>query len=450
LQGVVLMNSLLLEVGVASDQGSSRARNEDALQFFQEARETLSFVVADGMGGHEDGQRAAELAVRATMDHLSSGMTGASTPPTCVESALLVANKVLLAEQGRTGASDMGCTVLAGFVQRGILHTAHLGDVRAMLLRDARVSPITQDHNLWNDQRRLSATEAVSAQAPDDVAPTRALGRVGMLPELTCLPLQPGDCLAICTDGLWRFTGAAEFEEVLRDAALDSWASARRLIDRARNAGRSDDNLSVIVIRCSAGSVRSAVGNRSRGRWGLRATRFTLIGIAAGFAIGGAMLTGPFDTVCRALPRLQSECVQTASREGADATKARPSTPVSRTAADPKRAADAGPITRPEAQGRSLTLPVSGLIRLSVSPPNAQVAVEGSLYTDQQHFRASAGAVLKVEAFDTQHLYTTITKTLQVPKGAALLNVQLCRSQLSQPGTQSVEAAGCVPEIELR
>jgi protein phosphatase len=278
---------LALEVGVASDQGLGRERNEDAARFAQSAASRVSFIVADGMGGYGGGQEAALIASRTVLEWLkTSGQTGGPFESN-VESALVAANEAILEAQSR-GSPDMGCTTLAGSVEGNTIVLGHLGDVRALLYRDGRLNTVTHDHNPWNDQRRLNAGDSPAPPADtgaptEDLEPTRALGRAMMRPEITRRTLTAGDVLIVCTDGVWRAVSLEKMASIIRNGPSDAWSLASKLVDVARNDQSAEDNITALVLRCEPGAATRPAALATR-RWTSVAVALSAVVVA--FVLG--------------------------------------------------------------------------------------------------------------------------------------------------------------------
>lgn len=189
--------------------GHARRTNEDAL--LVRAPEGL-FVVADGMGGHADGEVASRLCVETIAKPLEVLSPLAALPPNhpvqerwdAVHAAITVANEVVYDESKRR-RNDMGTTVAALLFAPGVAIMGHVGDSRVYLMRSGKVFCLTTDHSLG---------EALLARGddPDDVAHNprremllRAIGIERTVDiSMKAVYVQPGDVLLVCTDGVYR------------------------------------------------------------------------------------------------------------------------------------------------------------------------------------------------------------------------------------------------------
>ncbi len=222
-----------------SDVGSVREHNEDSYLV-----KTPLFVVADGMGGHEAGEVASNIAVTTMEAHAPK-----STSPEALAAAVIKANEaVLRGAQDGTGKPGMGTTLTAAFVFEDEATIAQVGDSRAYLLHDGQLQRITRDHSLVADlieQGRL--TEAEARFHPQRSVITRALGSdPHMQPDLYTLHVEEGDRLLLCSDGLCSMISDEDIVEILLDNPAPAHA-CDALVEEAIIAGGLD-NVTVIVI----------------------------------------------------------------------------------------------------------------------------------------------------------------------------------------------------------
>jgi PPM family protein phosphatase len=227
-----------------TDAGKVRQNNEDALLVGDGEDETL-FVVADGIGGFEAGEVASSLAVEVLKD---------LRPDRSFETAIAEANRRILAA-GRTDEklSGMGTTVVAirfgGTQREPLAEVAHVGDSRAYLVRGGEMNPITEDHSLVAELVRSGdLTRDQAAEHPQKNLITRALGAdEDVAVDTTVLPIEAGDRVLLCSDGLSDMVPEAKVSEILLDSPEDPEMAARGLLAAALDAG-GNDNITVIVV----------------------------------------------------------------------------------------------------------------------------------------------------------------------------------------------------------
>lgn len=215
--------------GARTDVGRIRPQNEDSLI----TREPL-FAVADGMGGHEAGEVASEIAIETL---------AAQAPQTADARALgravMSANRAVIraAEDGR-GKPGMGTTMTAAILEGTKLVVAQVGDSRAYLLHGGRLSQITRDHSLMADLIEAGQiTEEEARWHPQRSVITRALGSdPEMIPDLFDIQLDEGDRILLCSDGLSGMVYNEELEQIL-NAHEDPQECADALIEAANTNG---------------------------------------------------------------------------------------------------------------------------------------------------------------------------------------------------------------------
>jgi serine/threonine protein phosphatase PrpC len=235
-----------------TDAGKVRQNNEDALLVGEGEDETL-FVVADGIGGFEAGEVASSLAVE-----VLKGLR----PDEPFQAAMGEANRrIVAAGRGDEKLSGMGTTVVAirfgGTQSEPVAEVAHVGDSRAYLVRSGDMKPITEDHSLVAELVRSGdLTRDQAAEHPQKNLITRALGADEEVDvDTTVLPIEAGDRILLCSDGLSDMVSEAGISEILVDSPDDPERAARGLLSAALDAG-GNDNVTVIVIDVKERSAR--------------------------------------------------------------------------------------------------------------------------------------------------------------------------------------------------
>jgi len=225
--------------GAASDVGLVRAQNEDSFVVGADL-----FAVCDGMGGALAGEVASETACRSLM-HLGSK----GNPAERLQEAVRRANaEILKLSIEQPGMAGMGTTLTAAVRQGDTLILAHVGDSRAYLLRDGALGQLTEDHSLVADlvrQGRLTREQA--AVHPHRSVITRALGTdEDVEPDVVTVPLQVGDRVVLCSDGVSGLVPEDRLQQVLA-AGREPQATADELVREALARG-GDDNATVVVM----------------------------------------------------------------------------------------------------------------------------------------------------------------------------------------------------------
>lgn len=256
-----------MAVGAKSDVGRKRPHNEDSYS----ADPGLGlYVVCDGMGGRNAGEVASSLAVEVIQQHLREAARDVhlpligqhdakfSGPTNRLASALRLANQIVNgAARSKPDQTGMGTTVVAALLSGHVLSVAHIGDSRLYLIRGERIQPLTEDHSLVAEQvRRGILTEEEAERSSQKNIVTRALGIEDTVAvDLDELPLEAGDTLLLCSDGLTRGVKPDEILQVVRGEPAPQ-AAAERLVELANAAG-GEDNTTVVLVAL----------RRARGFW---------------------------------------------------------------------------------------------------------------------------------------------------------------------------------------
>jgi len=256
-------------VGALTDRGAERARNEDALFCMQTVLSAESeslpfgiFAIADGLGGHEDGQIASELTIRAVSSYLlqtvyvplaaGEGQNAAGVPLNeSFTNAIELANRAV-----RQNTHGGGSTLTAAILFDRTAYIVHLGDSRAYLINEGTITQLTHDHSLGGrlmEIQDLSAEEV--SQLPGRHTLYKALGQPALPePDIHYHSLAPTAHLLLCSDGLWGFVSQQDILEAFA-ACGDPQSICTRLLDLALTNG-SDDNISMIVLLSAHGHAK--------------------------------------------------------------------------------------------------------------------------------------------------------------------------------------------------
>jgi protein phosphatase len=229
----------LVEVASATDVGQVRDHNED-----RSLASPSLLAVADGMGGAQAGEVAAQIAID-HLDRLQTPSDGAA-----VVTAIEEANRAIAqASASDPEKSGMGTTITAISPHDGHLRVAHVGDSRAYLWRGGNLRRLTNDHSVVADLvRQGKITEEEAESHPHRNVITRALGaeaRVAV--DTSDEPVEDGDVVLICSDGLSGQVGDEAIAAVMRSED-DLDAVARTLVEQANAAG-GIDNVTVVLAR---------------------------------------------------------------------------------------------------------------------------------------------------------------------------------------------------------
>ncbi len=243
-----------------SRQGG-RKNNEDRTSYCY-SRDALLMVIADGMGGHHHGEIAAQIAVQTLADSFQrEAKPKVADPFRFLQKGMTNAHHAILDYSARHRMPDSPrTTCVACLVQDSVAYWAHAGDSRLYLMREGRVSAQTKDHS----RVRLLVEEGMINEAQAAVHPDRnkiysCLGSPSA-PELEFsrkTPLEHGDILLLCTDGLWGMTSGDMMAVTLKGSNLIQ-AIPMLLAQAEIKGGAHGDNLSAVAVRWEEAYVDEA------------------------------------------------------------------------------------------------------------------------------------------------------------------------------------------------
>ncbi len=260
-----------LRVGAATDPGRVRAMNEDV---YMVRHDEGLFLVCDGMGGCPAGEVASRTAVEAILEELDEPLREPSAPrvredegyrfqTSRLADAVRRSNQVIYEQaQQDPRQAGMGTTMVGAWISDHIASVAHVGDSRAYLWRRNCLEPLTRDHSLVEAQVRAGVLdrEAGGRSAQQNIL-LRVLGRDPDVDvELNEVPVQQGDYLVLCSDGLTRMVPEDAVAHAILDLR-DPQTICNHLIDAANRNGGAD-NITLVVVE-----VRSRWWRRVADRW---------------------------------------------------------------------------------------------------------------------------------------------------------------------------------------
>lgn len=253
-----MADTLLLDVGAATDPGLVRRENQDALDYripddpvVRDARGAL-FVVCDGIGGLSASGRASRMALQAFLKAYYA--LPYDTCDTCghlLHKAAEQANAVVFeANRGRNGTARMGTTLVAAAIVGRELWTINIGDSRCYLWRTGNLDQLSYDHapaaRIASDRRINRALGAERTVNADLVGPVK---------------LTAGDCLLLCTDGLSTAVPDPVIARTLHE--FTGQAAARQLLLLTQTAG-AHDNVSILVVNIAEALPQATILSRWR------------------------------------------------------------------------------------------------------------------------------------------------------------------------------------------
>lgn len=271
--------SLVIQAAGTTDIGLVRKNNED--NFGYDLRHGI-FVVCDGMGGQQAGELASKIGVDSVLDYYNQdhsrsdvvppGFDGVSQRAANLATAIQVANQTI----HETGARDtrvqgMGSTIVAVSIEGDLFSIANVGDSRIYLIRNNEAVQLTNDHSLVMEQvRRGLMTLEEAEQSKMQNVIVRALGTDETVePDLADHEFAAGDVLLMCSDGLSRYVRPEKMLEAVNQESIEQ--ACKDLIEAAKE-GKSDDNITCLLIRALHPSWKDRVFGRLSGQGGQKSS----------------------------------------------------------------------------------------------------------------------------------------------------------------------------------
>jgi protein phosphatase len=232
-----------------TDTGMVRPHNEDNFACQDFGGRSL-FVVADGMGGHDAGEIASEIAVKTVCKEVGRHAKHKEDLQGLVEFVARLAN-VEVRKEGWEKKSNMGTTLSFALVEGRTAYIANVGDSRAYWIDNGSITQITEDHSLV--AKLASSGKMTKAEARNHPKSNLLYRTIGTDDEVRVdtftVNLEKGGSLLLCTDGLW---GELSDEEIhgICSTEKDSEKICAKLLRMANEKG-GRDNVTAIVVKAS-------------------------------------------------------------------------------------------------------------------------------------------------------------------------------------------------------
>ena len=241
-----------------------RHKNEDRMGYCY-TRSSGLFALADGMGGHPEGEVASQMALQAMADSFQrDARPTLKDPVRFLQEAVLAGHHQLLRYASDRGLLDTPRTTLVACVLQGqSAYWAHCGDSRLYLVRGNKLVARTRDHSY--SELHGALLQSGKPLPPDAHRYNRnvlftCLGSPGKPVVDTSGPLllQAGDRVMLCSDGLWGSVSDAAIVQVLSERPISD--AVPELAEQAlREAGAKSDNVTVLAVEWeSAEAANSA------------------------------------------------------------------------------------------------------------------------------------------------------------------------------------------------
>lgn len=227
-----------------SVQGAGRKKNEDRFLITPITEEYLLIAVSDGMGGHPDGDKAAEIIIK----RLQSLDIRQGSEDLVLHNALHMADGVISAEvAANPDSAGMGATATAALLSENMVYWAHIGDSRMYLVRQGRLCQITRDHTFIQgqiDAGHLSRQEAINH--PFAHVLEQCIGCIDTGIDHGSFAASPGDGILVCSDGLFRNLTEGQLLGIL-DSGRPPAEQVERLFEFSEENAPIDDATVIVA-----------------------------------------------------------------------------------------------------------------------------------------------------------------------------------------------------------
>lgn len=242
-----------MRFAVNTDKGIVREINEDNFNVLAGySGIPVSFIIADGMGGHNSGEIASKMAV----DFVSSFLLefpdkfsdDSNIQDSIVEVIEMANSKVFAASNENEATAGMGTTLILAVICNKKLYIGHVGDSRVYLLREGMCEQLTTDHSFIEELiRKGSISRKQAENHPRKHVITRAIGCSEEIEVDTySCNIKEKDFYLLCTDGLTNMLNDNEICEIV-ESSEDIEQICKTLVDKANEKG-GEDNITVIAF----------------------------------------------------------------------------------------------------------------------------------------------------------------------------------------------------------
>ncbi len=240
----------MLKISSLSDPGLVRSSNED---FYLFSREYRLVIIADGVGGYDYGEVASRLAAESAYALLENefdddNRLAVEDPINILNKAVVFANqKVIDMKVQKPSHQQMGTTLTCLYVDEDFVYFSNVGDSRLyhISITEQKITQLTTDHTLA--QNKLNQDLVPNLHASANHVLTRMIGAGNLVnPGFGKHPLQHGDMLLTCTDGLSDLVPDENILQTLLDNGNDMDKSLSHLLQQVKDAG-ARDNITIVM-----------------------------------------------------------------------------------------------------------------------------------------------------------------------------------------------------------
>lgn len=260
------MIEMQVHLFASTDKGQIRLHNEDFFhcviptdtlpnQQIQVNEKGILLIVADGMGGTNAGEIAAQIAVETIQQQFSQMPNRLETEQDrtyFLQTLLIDAHKAIVRHGKRhPDCANMGTTAIVAWLVNDKAWVAWCGDSRCYVFRQGQpFSPLTNDHSVvWAEVLKGNLTAEQARLHQNSHILLQSLGNAASTPRPDCIvyPLHNGDRLLLCSDGLNSMLSDEQLEQILLENTTSNPANLNTALINAANKAGGRDNITVIT-----------------------------------------------------------------------------------------------------------------------------------------------------------------------------------------------------------
>ncbi|MCK5072655.1 MAG: Stp1/IreP family PP2C-type Ser/Thr phosphatase [Bacteriovoracaceae bacterium] len=236
-----------------TDVGKTRQTNQDSIYLNKSKR---IFVIADGMGGHNGGDIASNLAAKHIPEYILKNFE--ENPINVSLESIKHANDIIKMESDKNPELDgMGTTVISFFFKGQTLYIANVGDSRGYLVNKNKIYLLSKDHSLIQEKINLGLyTRQEAFKDPRKNILVRAVGfEEDVQVDVFTYKVLKNDLFVICSDGLYNKINEKDIMHILQECIPDCETANESDLKKATNVlvslaniNGGQDNISVILI----------------------------------------------------------------------------------------------------------------------------------------------------------------------------------------------------------
>ncbi len=228
-----------------TDVGQKRALNEDSY-YFETGKKGFMMIVSDGMGGHNAGEIASTMAVKALIDYAKENDMFRDTESSLRKAISFANKKIYKAACRKASLSGMGATLVVAVGNSKKVCIANVGDSRAYHISKEKITQITQDHSFVYELVKnglITPEEAKTHPRRNEIIKALGIGPE-VYPDIFFLDTEKTDKLLLCSDGL---TSHVSDEEIFTIVNRYSRKAATEALVKLANEYGGSDNITVVL-----------------------------------------------------------------------------------------------------------------------------------------------------------------------------------------------------------